>query len=394
MQDEDIRRLDLFQAVFDEFPDDIVVKDAEGRFLLCNRTVAGLYGTTPEAMVGKDDGDFGVPRKMAEEFRRNVKGIMAKGAVEVVFEDSRDATTGEIRHFKSVKKPFKDPGGRDQILVIAHDITDVVRAQERVAESERRLREVMAATQEGIWDWHVATGKVIHNSQWYSLLGFEEGEIEGSVTAFSERIHPEDKPSVWAAIQALLEGRVDHYTSEHRLIRKDGSVIWVRDRGRVAERDGQGSPVRVVGAYADVTDKRNDQVALEQALVAAESATQAKSEFLATMSHEIRTPMNGILGMAQLLMSDAVTDAERRQFAQVIIGSGQTLLTLLNDILDFSKVEAGRLDIVCEPFDPQRLVRETVAIFAEQAQSKGLALEVDCRGLRSRLYKGDAIRLR
>ena len=121
-------KLALLQAVFDEIPDVIVLKDARGDFLLCNQTVARLYGTTPETMVGKHDDDFGVPKDVADGFRENVLGIMARGQTEVVFEDSVDAVTGERRHFKSIKRPFKDAQGNNQILVIANDITDVVRA--------------------------------------------------------------------------------------------------------------------------------------------------------------------------------------------------------------------------------------------------------------------------
>ena len=141
------RKLALFQAVFDEIPDVVLLKDEAGNFLLCNQTVARLYGTTPDEMIGKHDDDFGVPTDMADGFRANVMAIMASGQTEIVFEDSRDATTGEVRHFKSIKRPFKDAQGRNQILVIAHDITDVVRAQQQVAQSEFTLQQVMMATQ-------------------------------------------------------------------------------------------------------------------------------------------------------------------------------------------------------------------------------------------------------
>lgn len=253
------RELALFQTAFDEIPDAIVLKDEEGNFLLCNQAVARLYNTTPELMKGKHDGDFGVPKEMAEGFRKNVQGIMARGKTEIVFEDSRDAITGEIRNFKSIKRPFKDAEGRNQILVIAHDITDVVQAQQRVAVSERRLRDVMAATREGIWDWHIATGTVLHNDEWYRMLGFSEGEIGDSIEGYSAQIHPEDKPAVWAKVQALIEGKAHDYYSEHRMICKDGSVIWVLDRGRIAEYadapDSSRKPLRVVGSVIEITER-------------------------------------------------------------------------------------------------------------------------------------------
>ncbi len=102
----------LLRAVLDESPDLIVLKDHEGNFLLCNKPVADFYGTTPDEMVGKDDGDFSATPEQAEFFRRNVLDIMARGVTEVVFEQSTDDRTGETRHFKSIKKPFIGENGQ------------------------------------------------------------------------------------------------------------------------------------------------------------------------------------------------------------------------------------------------------------------------------------------
>jgi len=271
----DQKRLALLEAVFEETPDVILLKDAKGNFLLCNRTLARLYNTTPEAMVGKHDGDFGVPKALADGYRANVLAIMARGETEVVLEDSRNAVTGEIRHFKSIKRPFKDAEGNNQILVIAHDITDLVRAQQQVAQSEQRLQEVLAATREGIWDWHVASGRMVHNQQWFHILGFAHGELTGHVDVFSARLHPEDKALVWQRLRQLLNGSQEFYRSEHRMVRKDGSVIWVLDRGRVAEYDAHGAPVRVVGAYVDISERKRHEEELRQALALAQGKPSA-----------------------------------------------------------------------------------------------------------------------
>src|SRR5688572_27150024 len=113
---------------------------------------------------------------------------------------------------------------------------------------------------------------------------------------------------------------------------------------------------------------------LSAAKDAAETASQAKSQFLATMSHEIRTPLNGILGMAQVMQRDGLPDAQRDRL-RVIRRSGEALLGLLNDALDFSRIEAGKLSLEVGEFDMEHLTRGAVATFTPLAANKGLTFE-------------------
>jgi len=137
--------------------------------------------------------------------------------------------------------------------------------------------------------------------------------------------------------------------------------------------------------------------ALQEARLAAEAANRTKSEFLATMSHEIRTPMNGVLGMAQLLLDDEVSPAERRDYALTILNSGQILLSLLNDILDLSKVEAGKIELENLDFSLDQLLQDTAALFAESARQKGLSFTVAWHAGSEGgdgQYQGDPVRIR
>ncbi len=124
--------------------------------------------------------------------------------------------------------------------------------------------------------------------------------------------------------------------------------------------------------------KANDELqqavlGLQKAKQVAETASQAKSLFLANMSHDIRTPMNGVLGMIELLLTTPLDDVQRR-FAETVRISGEALLAIINDILDFSKIEAGRLDLETIDFDLRQIVEDIHELFAERAQTKGLEL--------------------
>jgi two-component system, sensor histidine kinase len=115
---------------------------------------------------------------------------------------------------------------------------------------------------------------------------------------------------------------------------------------------------------------------LREARQRAESASQAKSGFLAMMSHELRTPMNGVLGMLQLMETTALS-REQQEYASAAVESTNHLLEVINDILDFSRIESGRMDIEQLFFAPEELVRNCIANFRYLAEQKGLVLALD-----------------
>ena len=165
---------------------------------------------------------------------------------------------------------------------------------------------------------------------------------------------------------------------------------WIAWR-EVTIRRSDGSEVQSVGR--DVTDRVRAERALAEARDQAETASRAKSRFLAMVSHEIRTPLNGILGMADLL-SDTPLTAEQTTYLKAVKTSGASLLSLIEEVLDFSRIEAGRLELEAKPFSIAGMIEEVVELLGPRAQAKGLEI---CSYVDERLparVTGDASRLR
>jgi len=177
----------------------------------------------------------------------------------------------------------------------------------------------------------------------------------------------------WDLVTSGQASTVYEYTQSHRNER----LLWI------------GLGVLVIGLIVMVWQ----QVRLHAARTAADAANHAKSAFLANMSHEIRTPMNGILGMAELLEQTPLS-AEQHDYAGTIRQSGRALLALINDILDLAKVEAGKMQLHADPFDPAELLRDVARLFRAGAADKGLELHIETPPGSPRPVVGDALRIR
>ncbi len=151
----------------------------------------------------------------------------------------------------------------------------------------------------------------------------------------------------------------------------DGPRWFAWSESEIPSVDGLSFDRQVVGT--DITNQLRIERELSAARDQAQSASRAKSRFLASMSHEIRTPMNGILGMGGLLLESKLTN-EQQTYVEAVNHSAQTLMSLIDEILDFSRIEAGHLKLDARPFSPYETIQSVVELLAPQAHQKGLEL--------------------
>jgi sensor domain CHASE-containing protein/CheY-like chemotaxis protein len=234
----------------------------------------------------------------------------------------------------------------------------------------RRLELALAASKVGVWDYNIATEELVWDDRMKELYDIAGKEGLCDYADWRDRLHPEDLYRAESEFSHAIDV-TGHYNSEYRLRLRDGEVRHIRAIGAVYS-SGDGTR-RIVGVNWDVTADVLRQEELNAKRLEAESATVAKSQFLATMSHEIRTPMSGVLGMLDLLLNSPLAP-EQRSRAELARTSAQSLLSILNDILDFSKLEANQVAMAEENVAIGPLVAEVAALMSAGAQQKGLTL--------------------
>jgi PAS domain S-box-containing protein len=217
------------------------------------------------------------------------------------------------------------------------------------------------------------------------IWGYRPDELIGQ--PFLEMVHPDDRQKTIAVDASILSGNSAN-GFENRYLRKDGSVVpmlWTANWSEALQIN--------VCVARDTTARKQMEVELLRAKEAAEAASRAKSEFLASMSHEIRTPMNGIIGMTDLVLETDL-DREQRDYLGMAKTSAHALLGLINDILDFSKIEAGRLDLEEINFSLRDCIARMLKPLGIRADQKGLELTAEILAEVPDHLIGDPMRLR
>ena len=240
---------------------------------------------------------------------------------------------------------------------------------------------ILESAGEGILGLDSAGQLILVNPTAARMLGYEQAEIIGQLQyeiihhtkADGTRYSLEESP-IFNAIKA---GRVCHRDDEI-FQRKDGtSFIAEYITTPIREAD------QVTGAvmtFRDVTERKQAELALQEAKMAAETANLAKSQFLANMSHELRTPLNAIIGYSEMLKEEAV-DLETEEFIpdlERIHAAGKHLLGLINDVLDLSKIEAGKMELHLESFALSTLLEEVISTVQPLIEKNANTLEVVC----------------
>ncbi len=303
-------------SLLQHLPDPVWLKDPDGVYLYCNLAFEQLYGAAASAIIGRRDSDF-VDAEQADFFRARDLLVIHQKATLSNEEWVTFAHDGRRALLHTIKTPLYAGSALVGVLGIARDITRLQQVTERLAAQERTLRYVMEATGEGMWDWDTRSGMLRHNARWSEITGVAEDQEQHPLADFVARVHEDDRQSITELIENCLHG-VAPYHSEYRIYHRDGSIVWVQDRGIVVERDEHGHPTRMVGSISDITTRKQ----AEQALRASEARFRAIFENVDALAIQGYSPDGTVLywnRASTLLYGYRPEEAIGRSLYQLII---------------------------------------------------------------------------
>ena len=382
-QNESLARSEgTLRSLLDALKEGAFLMEPQGTVLAANATLAERLGTTVEEILGRSIYDV-LPPEVVEGRKARMAELLATRKA-VRFSDVRGQRT--IEH--TVYPVFNAEGGVARAVVISFDVTDRLKAEREVRESEERFRSLIE--QSPLCITLARHGRVLYaNPAFARQYGYDDPDaVVGH--AVEDFVAPEERPAVAARTAQREQGGRVEPSHEALALRKDGSTFYVR--AAVASVDLADGPA-VLGFFQDVSESRQAEQALREAKVAAEAATRVRSEFVTNMSHEIRTPMNVITGLAWLALQGDL--APRQQdYVGKILRASEGLLHILDDALDSSKIEAGRMTLEVAPFRLAEVfdgLRDSLASLAEE---KHLLLVFSCDPRVPATLEGDPLRLR
>jgi diguanylate cyclase (GGDEF)-like protein/PAS domain S-box-containing protein len=244
-----------YRTIIETIEDGYYELDTTGRLTAFNSALTQLLGFREGAMPRLTYRDFVDPSN-AQRVAAALNEVYASGSAQRIVDWEIVRPDGERRTVEASVAPVRDGSGW---IVgyrgIMRDVTDRVRTEAALRESEARYALAARGANDGLWDWDMERGTVYFSPRWKEILGYGPAEIGNMPEEWTRRMHPEDAPRVQADLQEHLRSPSPHFENEHRVLHKDGTYRWVLARG-VAVRNAAGRATRMAGSLTDVTSRK------------------------------------------------------------------------------------------------------------------------------------------
>lgn len=383
--------MDQLISIFNSIKEIIYVSDIDNHeILFVNKYFEDLLGENP---VGKKCYEIFQDLKNPCNFCTNEK----------LLENPDDPYRWEYYNPKLDRELFvtdkliKWPDGRDVRFEMAIDVTDFKKIQKNLKQNEERYRLAQKAAEIGSWEYDLQTKGVNWSDQIEPIFGLKKGEFGGTFKSFMNFVHPDDREMILKEVDRCVKEGKD-YDIEHRIIRSDGSIRWLREMGDVFT-DEDGRPSRMLGVVQDVTDRKKSEEKIKdltrkymfQAKRLAETNKELEA-FSYSVSHDLRAPLRSVNGFSQALLEDYkdVLDDEGKDYLLRIKNSADRMDELINGLLKLSRLM--RAEMYSETVNLGKIAEEVFYDIKQNNPDRDI--DFDIENLEEMYVKGDPNLLR
>lgn len=249
-----------------------------------------------------------------------------------------------------------------------------IKYQIRLKESQELLNLSIQGSNIGIWDWNIKTGETTFNDNWARMIGYTLDELmPTTIKTWEKYCHPDDLKRSEEALKKHFQGKSQFYEVELRMKHKNGTYIWVLDRGRVLEWDKKKKPLRMSGTHIDISERKRIQEQNEE-IIKLHEVSRLRDLFLSMTSHELRTPITPMKAELEMLLEEffGKLNIKQKQSLELILKNTNALDNLIADIVDISRIESGVLKILPEKNNLNTIIKEAVETMRPKADLKNI----------------------
>jgi PAS domain S-box-containing protein len=266
------RREERLRLLTDNMVDAISQINAERQVVWCSPSVERVFGLKPEDLIGRNAYERVHPED-AEGVRQQALAAIASRKQSLQTEYRYLHGRGDYVWVESsIRLLFAENGEYAGAILGSRDINEKKLAEQRLRESEERMRLSLSASGQGLYDLNVQTGAAKVSPEYARMLGYDPAEFHETNAAWIERLHPEDRERTAAIYRDYIAGRIPAYQTEFRQRCRSGEWKWILSLGEIVERDAQGKPLRMLGTHTDITERKLTEEALRQANLVVENS--------------------------------------------------------------------------------------------------------------------------
>lgn len=364
-----------YRAIIDSVSDIIFELNADGQLLFVNETWPRITGFEIERTINRNLFDMLHPQDQEEQRAAFKQLVLGKRPAYRAFTRLRTSSGAFHAAELAMSMLRQDESRQLRIVGTITDVEERRRTERALGEAEKKYRTIVENAAGGIYQVTPEGHFLSVNPAYARILGYHSpDDLMKSIRNAHEQLYKQPRERAYFIREIEHKNTINGFEAE--MLTQQGEIIWVNENARTV-RDDDGNILYYEGSLEDITQRKEAEMKMGEAMLQSDLANRAKSEFLANMSHELRTPLNAIIGFSEIIRNEvfgAINHPQYRDYAKDIHESGKQLLRIINDILDVSRIDAGDRQLNESLINMDQIIQSSIDFMAAKIEDAGLVI--------------------